>query len=134
MSARTWFRLLGVSVILATVVAIAPGWTQPPVGKKVALLVGVTNYTRSTHYPNLQYCENDVVKRAETLRPPAAGFATVRLLTTWLGKKNAADAPTAANIRKALKDLLKDREPRDMVLVALAGHGIALDIADPDGK
>ncbi len=133
MSRATEFRLLVLSFLLVAVVLVAPGRTRPPAGKKVALLVGVRQYTRNTHFPDLQYSENDVVQLAEILRSPAAGF-NVRLLTTTLGKKKPADAPTAANIRKALTDLLKGLVPRDTVLVALSGHGVALDVADPTGK
>ncbi len=134
MSSATWFRLLGLSVVLAVVVLVVPGWTQVPEGKKVALLVGVRQYKRDTHFPDLQYTENDVVELAKVLRSPAAGFSTVRLLTTTRGEKNAADAPTAANIRKELLALMEDRSPRDTVLIALSGHGVELDVEDPDGK
>jgi uncharacterized caspase-like protein len=133
MSTATWIRLLGFSVVLAAVMMLAPAWTQAPAGKKVALLVGVTEYERTGHFPDLKYTENDVEKLAEILRSPTAGF-TVRVLTTTRGKKNAADAPTVANIRKALDALLENRGPRDTVLVALSGHGVALDVEDPDGK
>jgi formylglycine-generating enzyme required for sulfatase activity/uncharacterized caspase-like protein len=134
MSTATRLRLLGLSAIVTAAVLIAPGRSQAPPGKKVALLVGVTHYQRSTHFPDLQYSENDIVKLAEILRSPAAGFSTVRVITTSLGKKKAEDAPTAANIRKGLDSVLKGLEPMDTVLVALAGHGVALEIADPDGK
>ena len=134
MSCATWFRLFGLSFVLAVVMLAAPGWTQAPEGKKVALLIGVTDYERSSHFPDLKYTENDVEKLAEILRSPAANFSTVRLLTNTRGKKNAADAPTAENINKALQALVVGRKPRDTVLIALSGHGIELNVPDPDGK
>ncbi len=35
MSAASWIRLLGLSVVVAAVALILPAWTQPPAGKKV---------------------------------------------------------------------------------------------------
>jgi uncharacterized caspase-like protein len=134
MSLATWLRLVGISGLLTLACLAAPGWTEPPAGKKVALLIGVKQYKRSNQFPDLQYTENDVEKLATILRSEAGGFTTVRLLTTTRGAKNPADAPTKANIDKELNALLADRSPRDTVLVALSGHGVALDVADPDGK
>jgi formylglycine-generating enzyme required for sulfatase activity len=36
MSTATWFRLLGLTFVLAVVVLIVPAWTQAPAGKKAA--------------------------------------------------------------------------------------------------
>src|SRR5262249_52368774 len=58
------------------------------------------------------------------LRP--AGYQ-VTLLTDSLGQK-----PTAANVRAALKKLMKDRVKGDTVLVALAGHGLQLKVNGKD--
>jgi formylglycine-generating enzyme required for sulfatase activity len=130
----TWFRLIGLAVVLALLSLCAPAWTEPAEGTKVALLVGVKEYKRSNLFPDLQYTENDVEKLATVLRSGTNGFTSVRLLTTTRGAKKVADAPTAANIRKELLAVLADRGPRDTVLVALAGHGVTLEVADPDGK
>ena len=74
----------------------------------------------------LTYTGNDVVKLAELLRGKTAGFDSVRVLTNKGGKK---DAPTAANINKALKELLAKRGKGDLVLIALSGHGVQLEVA-----
>jgi formylglycine-generating enzyme required for sulfatase activity len=131
MSYATRLRPIGTAGLVILLLVVLPGWSEPPEGKKVALLIGVKQYKRSNQFPDLQYTENDVEKLATILR--SGGFTTVRLLTTTRGSKKA-DAPTAANIRKELDALLADRSPRDTVLVALSGHGVALDVADPDGK
>jgi hypothetical protein len=70
MSSTTWFRVLGLSWVLAVGLLVGPAWTQPPAGKKVALLVGVRQYKRSLQFPDLQFTENDVVKLAGILRSP----------------------------------------------------------------
>jgi formylglycine-generating enzyme required for sulfatase activity len=102
----------------------------PPEVRKFALVVGANKYD-SAVLPPLKYAENDAEALAKALKD--AGF-TVRLLTTGLGKKKAADAPTAANVRKELAALLEGRKRGDMVLVALSGHGVQLVVDDPDGK
>jgi formylglycine-generating enzyme required for sulfatase activity len=114
---------------LALVVAF---WTvgAPPVGGKFALVVGANKYD-SAVLPPLKYAENDAEELARALKD--AGF-TVRLLTTSLGKKKAADAPTAANVRKEIAALLEGRKRGDTVLVAMSGHGVQLVVDDPDGK
>jgi hypothetical protein len=92
-------------------------------GARFALLVGVLEY-RHARLADLKYTENDVEDLAGLLTRPGAGFAEVRLLTTKRGKERGADAPTAANIRAALRRLLAGKGKRDTVLVALSGHGL----------
>jgi formylglycine-generating enzyme required for sulfatase activity len=106
---------------------------QPAGGKKYALLVGVAEYS-SAHFPPLQYAEKDVEELAKLLRQPAAGFASVRILTTARGEKDRAATPTAANVRRALRELAEGKTRHDTVLLALAGHGVQLEVADPDDK
>jgi tetratricopeptide (TPR) repeat protein len=98
---------------------------SPFPGGRCALLVGVRDYDSSKLLP-LKYTENDVEELAEILKRPEAGFSFLRLLTTTRGKKNPDDAPTAANIRAAVARLLEKRKRDDLVLVALAGHGLTL--------
>src|SRR3954466_16247563 len=74
-------------------------------GKKYALLVGITEYKHSA-FASLKYTENDVEKLAELLLDKSAGFTDVRVLSTSRGKKDAREAPTAANVGKALADLV----------------------------
>jgi len=99
-------------------------------GKKLALLVGVDRYPEGSGFASLPYTERDVEELAKVLRQ--AGYA-VRLLTTAAGKKDAADAPTTANVRKAFAQLVARRSRGDVVLLALSGHGIQADVEDPDG-
>jgi formylglycine-generating enzyme required for sulfatase activity len=134
MSLRAHPRLAAAVALFVLSALAAPALTQAPKGKKHALLVGVREYRRSTLFPGLKYTENDVEKLAALLRSPAAGFATVRVLTTTGGEKDPRDAPTAANVRRALADLIEDRGPRDTVVIALSGHGVQLDVDDPDGN
>src|SRR5262249_34250783 len=102
-------------------------------GKKYALLVGVTEYKHSA-FASLKYTENDVEKLAEVLLDKNANFTQVRVLTTSRGKKDAKEAPTAANVSKAMADLVADKNKDDVVLVALAGPAVRLESADPAAK
>ena len=49
--------------------------------------------------------------------PTSIGFASVRVLTNKRGDKDKKDAPTTANIRAALTELLAKRKKHDTVLV-----------------
>jgi lysophospholipase L1-like esterase len=90
--------------------------------RKHALVVGVRDY-ESGKFDPLQFTENDAEELARVLSEQAL-FTSVRVLTTTRGKKNPADAPTRANLRNALRTLLAKKGRDDLVLVALAGHGI----------
>src|SRR4051794_40847379 len=76
--------------------------------RRYALLVGVTKYG-SDHFPPLKYTENDAEEMAKLLTK--AGFE-VRVLTTSRGEKDAKDAPTAANVRAALDELVQGKKRR----------------------
>jgi hypothetical protein len=97
-------------VVLALVASVASAQAQ---GKKYALLVGVTEYKRDT-FANLKYTENDVESLAEILTK--AGYTKVRVLTNTRGGKDEKDAPTAANIVKALDELTEDKGHNDTML------------------
>jgi formylglycine-generating enzyme required for sulfatase activity len=101
-------------------------------GSRHALVVGVASYDNQS-FGDLKYTENDAEGLAEALSKTEAGFR-VRILTGTRGKDNKADAPTAANINKALDDLLAKRKKGDVVLIALAGHGVTLELKDPKGE
>ncbi len=106
----------------------------PPQGKNHALLVGVTEYS-SDRFTPLKYTENDVEALARVLDRPGSPFrGNVRVLTCTRGKKNSADAPTAANIRAAFARLIAGRGKRDTVLLALSGHGTQLDVKAPNDE
>jgi uncharacterized caspase-like protein len=123
--------LLGVLTALTFTLSVK-GRADAPAGKRYALLVGVKDYEHAK-LPDLKFTEADVEELYAVLRRPSAGFARsgVRLLTTSRGKK-AADRPTAKNIRAALQALLGKTTRHDLVLVALAGHGVQL--RGKDGK
>jgi TPR repeat protein len=104
--------------------ATAQGLAAPTEGqgKKYALLVGVRRYD-SIKFDALRYTENDVEELGKLLSA-RGGFTSVRLLTTTRGEKSKADAPTADNVRAALKGLLARKTRHDLLLVALSGHGV----------
>jgi hypothetical protein len=99
-----------------------PAQENQPVGRKLALLVGVKDYQHGSLH-DLDFPENDVTELAEVLR--AQDFDVV-VLTTALAKHDANSAPTADNIRKQLNQLLEKRKvnKRDVIVVGLAGHGL----------
>ncbi len=89
-------------------------------GRKLALLVGVKRYDHED-LRDLDFPENDVEDLAGVLKDQH--FETV-VLTTARGKQDATEKPTAENLRARLKTLLKGANKRDLIVVALAGHGI----------
>jgi hypothetical protein len=132
MSAATWLRCVGLCCFAVMLAALVPGWSQEQKGKKYALLVGVNKYD-SGKLTKLKYAQNDVEKLAEILRDKdRGGFDEVRVLSNAAGKKDRADAPTAKNVREALQALVKRKKAGDLILVALSGHGLQLEVADPD--
>jgi hypothetical protein len=134
MSPSRWFRPVALAGLVLAACFAMPAWTQGAKGKKYALLVGVTNY-QSSHFTKLKYTENDVEELAKLLNQPSAGFAKVRVLTNSRGRTNPKDAPTAANIRQALSEMLgAARSRHDLVLLALSGHGIQVEVKDPEGE
>src|SRR5262249_14870531 len=99
---------------------------DPIAGDRGAVLVGVSDYDSSKLAP-LKYPENDVEALARLLARPDTGFTSVRLLTTSRGKARPEDAPTAKNVRDAVKALLRGRKRDDVVLIGLSGHGVSLE-------
>jgi formylglycine-generating enzyme required for sulfatase activity len=117
---------------------------RPP--RKVAFVVGVAKYDHA--FADLQFPERDAADLAATLRQ--GGFDVVLLTGSAAGK----DRATRKNIEDRLAELL-DGGPRggpddtlpnalanavadahkirkgDLVLVALSGHGLQLEVADP---
>jgi formylglycine-generating enzyme required for sulfatase activity len=113
--------------LVAALALLDASQAQADKGKKYALLVGV-KASRHAARTALQYTENDVEELAKVLSN--RGFAPVRVLTTTRGEKKKADAPTAKNVRAAIKELLAEKTRDDTVLVALAGHGISGKLKD----
>jgi formylglycine-generating enzyme required for sulfatase activity len=120
-------------VRLAFLLALAlplPCTAQTAAGKKHALLVGVRTYSSGKFEP-LRFTENDVEDLAVVLKEKG-GFTSLRVLSTGRGEKSPGDAPTADNVRKAIKALLAKRERHDTILVALSGHGIQVSVKGKD--
>jgi TPR repeat protein/uncharacterized caspase-like protein len=110
-------------VAMALLAVAAPLFAAPPEGKRYAVLVGVKKYDHKK-LDVLEYTENDVTELAELIKP--AGYEVV-LLTDSTGAKDAALEPTKANIQTHLKSVLGRRRRDDLVLIALAGHGLQFD-------
>ncbi|MGL4550477.1 MAG: SUMF1/EgtB/PvdO family nonheme iron enzyme [Gemmataceae bacterium] len=106
--------------LLAPLLAAAP---EP--GRKFALVVGINTYA-GADLTDLAFAENDAVELAKVLRDECR-FDRVVLLTSKA-------RPTGAVLRLALAGLLKGTTKADTVLVALAGHGVQLEVRDPEGK
>src|SRR5262245_14058310 len=108
------------AVLLAPLLIAAP-----EKGQKLALVVGINKYA-AADLGDLAYAEKDAQALGEVLRTTCR-FDKVVLLTS-------KDRPTAAAIRLALAGLLKGTTKDDLVLIALAGHGVQLEVRDPAGK
>jgi hypothetical protein len=91
-----------------------------PVAVKYAILVGVTDYDHP-RFRTLKYAENDVSELGQKLR--AGGFRVTQLSKT-VGERNARFKPTRANILHELDSVLNAATKRDMVFIALSGHGL----------
>ncbi|HEY1375267.1 MAG TPA: caspase family protein [Gemmataceae bacterium] len=94
-----------------------------PIGEKYALLIGVRQYGENELRP-LQFAEADVVQLAQVLRDSGYRSENVVLMTQARGAENHRFLPLAANVRKELRLLLKNRTRADSVIVAFAGHGV----------
>ena len=119
-------RCIFLSVTLAACWMAGTLPAQPPAGKKYAVLVGVAKYDHAS-LPPLQYPEYDVAELGSVLR--AVGY-NVQLLTGGEGDKDRKFKPTRSNIERCLKAVLDKAGPNDLVLMALAGHGLQFDKVD----
>lgn len=109
-----------VALPMMVVGPIAAGETEG--GKKYALLVGVSEFEK-TKLRNLPGARNDVEKLRDALI--AGGFDSSHV-TLMTNRETGVNKPTAANIRAAVRDLLKKTHEDDTVVVAFAGHGFQL--------
>jgi tetratricopeptide (TPR) repeat protein len=119
--------LISASLVLTSIISPLAVSQTPPVGKKVALLIGVNKYDKRG-FRDLEYAERDVAVMKPLLEN--AGFE-VHLLTASAEEARRA---TLKNIQATIERVLKDRTKRDLVLVALAGHGLQIEVVGPDGK
>src|SRR5262245_21407314 len=119
-------RTIRALAAVGSIAAAGPAAAQDkpkPLGEKYALLVGVRQYGENELRP-LQFAEADVVQLAQVLRDCGYRPENVVLLTQGRGAENHRFLPLAANIRKELRLLLKNRTRSDSVIVAFAGHGV----------
>lgn len=84
-----------------------------PVGRKLAVVIGVSRYARPEQITTLQYADRDAELVAGILRE--AGFDEVRLLTN--------ERATSSALRRELFDFLSQAIAEDVVLIYFAGHG-----------
>src|SRR5947207_10850185 len=116
-------RVLAAVGFIAAAGPAPAGDTPKPLGEKYALLVGVRQYGENELRPP-QFAEAGVVQLAQVLRDSGYRPENVVLLTQARGAENHRFLPLAANIRKELRLLLKNRTRADSVIVAFAGHGV----------
>src|SRR5262245_6019173 len=127
-----WLRRAALGWLAAglwSAVAALPTDAQTPEGggKKMALLIGVNKY-ENRKFRDLEFAERDVEELADILGP--AGYEVQLLTSDGQGPKQA----TLANVQKAIDVLLTKRTKRDLVLVALTGHGFQIEVPGPDGN
>jgi formylglycine-generating enzyme required for sulfatase activity len=118
---------LGAAV--AVLAALPLAWSQPPVGKKYAVLVGVNAY-QHPKLPALRYAEADVTALKKVLDD--AGYQ-VTLLTGAATDPNLR--PTKQNIEQQLRRVGDKCLKGDTLLLAFAGHGLQFEKIkkdDPD--
>lgn len=89
-------------------------------GRKIALLVGVSDYRASAELRTLPGAANDVARLRDVLVTGGFRPEDVSLLSSGAG----GTRPSADAIRGALKEALTRCGPNDTVLVAFAGHGL----------
>src|SRR5262245_46820373 len=118
-----------VAALLVALLALSPARAEE--GKRYALVVGVKDYDHSD-FSKLEYTETDAERLAKVLED--AGYDEVVILTSTRGKKDSALAPTAKNLRAQLKRLSDKVKRDDLLLVALAGHGILWPVYNASSK
>ena len=110
-------------VLLFLIFVLSFCFTSSAQARKLALLVGVDDYT---NVPKLKCCVNDMNTLKGALMK--IGFAGNDIQTLETGSSKFEDLPTKKNIKKAIADIVKktnesDTNESDMVFIALSGHG-----------
>ncbi len=125
------------TLVFAAALLAALVFVRPLSADSYVLLVGINDY-RSTEtgllengnfrhglFP-LSFCVNDMSGLKEALVIGShATTDNIRLMTTS-EDADSDNYPTARNIKRQLKDLAAKAGPRDTILFAFAGHGIAI--------
>ena len=122
-------RLLTLALIWLVLVG-----SLPAAGKRYALVIGVKTYRPGQPLPELPYTENDADGLAAVLK---AGGYDVTLMTQTRGRVEGKEvyAPLSDYIRDQLSAILDSPflKDEDMVLIALAGHGVQYELLDDAG-
>ncbi|MFO1004665.1 MAG: SUMF1/EgtB/PvdO family nonheme iron enzyme [Planctomycetaceae bacterium] len=123
-------RLLSLTLIWLVMAGFASA-----AGKKYALVIGVKTYRPGQPLPELAFTENDADGLAKVLK---AGGYDVTLMTQTVGRTQGQEvfAPLSDYIRDQLSALLESPflKDEDVVLIALAGHGVQFEMVDDAGK
>lgn len=106
------FALTLVGVVLATISLGS--------GKKIALLIGVNDYS-DPGIPDLHFAQNDVEQLGLVLE--AQGFKTMRLTTS--SGPNSLSYPSRDNVKMALAGLSVQISADDTILFFFSGHGFS---------
>lgn len=97
----------------------------PAMAEKRALLIGISDYPTVKGHPELEWSDihgaNDVVTLAPTLKKQ--GFKTTSLTDS---------KATAANIRKAFRQLEASATAGDLIYIHFSGHGQAVEDTNGD--
>lgn len=98
---------------------------SPPrtIGERFAFLVGVRSYRFPDGSLDLEFTENDVDELSRALLRSGVPRQNIRLMTQWSEADNPELAPTAANVRTQLRQVLARCIPDDTLLVAVTGMG-----------
>ena len=101
-------------------------------GTKYAILIGVNDYVRLS---KLRYAKNDIEALRDELYK--IGFEEKNVSTLTCGSTNNK-RPSKENIELFIEVVLEQAKERDIVLVAMSGHGIEVDgearFCPPDTK
>lgn len=110
-------RLFATALVAAVAV---PSFAPAAEGRRIALLVGVSDYQASAELRTLPGAANDVARLRDVLLTGGYRPDDIVLLSSGAG----GSKPTADAIRGALKNTLSRCTEDDTVLVAFAGHGL----------
>ena len=121
-----------VAFIILVASAAAPLQAQV---RRYALIIGVKTYRPGQPLPELSYTENDAGELAKVL---SDGGYQVTLMTQSVGRIVGKEvfAPLSDYIRDQLDAMLANPylKPDDVVIVALAGHGVQFDAIEANKR
>jgi uncharacterized caspase-like protein len=111
---KNWMRKLATLMLVGTLSS------QSDAGEKLALLIGVNDYSKSDALAELEFAAKDVSDLRSTLL--ASGYAPANVVI--LNGENGNSAPSRQNILEAVEKLQKrDGERASSVMLVFAGHG-----------